>query len=104
MLYFAILDSNITHRYNSGFADEEESPSRLTSVVMAFLASHHPVLFLDIALYFNSQRDRGWRTFKRPGVEAFLEQLAQHYELVIYSDQLSYVSLPLPISTIDDGH
>lgn len=71
----------------------------LTSVVMAFLASHHPVLFLDIALYFNSQRDRGWRTFKRPGVEAFLEQLAQHYELVIYSDQLSYVSLPLPILT-----
>lgn len=38
------------------------------------------------------QRDRGWRTFKRPGVEAFLEQLALHYELVIYSHQLGFVS------------
>lgn len=61
--------------------------------------------FLIIELHIDSQRDRGWRTFKRPGVEAFLEQLAQHYELVIYSDQLSYVSsrlLLLLLTSIDD--
>lgn len=37
------------------------------------------------------KRDRGWRTFKRPGVDAFLEHLAQFYEIVVYSDQLSMV-------------
>ncbi|KAJ6802500.1 mitochondrial import inner membrane translocase subunit TIM50 [Iris pallida] len=34
-------------------------------------------------------RERGWRTFKRPGVDAFLEHLAKFYEIVVYSDQLS---------------
>lgn len=37
------------------------------------------------------QRDRGWRTFKRPGVDAFLEHMAQFYEIVVYSDQLPMV-------------
>ncbi|KAK9133966.1 hypothetical protein Scep_013494 [Stephania cephalantha] len=32
-------------------------------------------------------RERGWRTFKRPGVDAFLEHLAQFYEIIVYSDQ-----------------
>lgn len=40
---------------------------------------------------FCSKRDRGWRTFKRPGVDAFLEHLAKFYEIVVYSDQLSMV-------------
>ena len=39
----------------------------------------------------NVKRDRGWRTFKRPGVDAFLEHLAKFYEIVVYSDQLSMV-------------
>lgn len=37
------------------------------------------------------KRDRGWRTFKRPGVDAFLEHLAKFYEIVVYSDQLNMV-------------
>ncbi|KAG0599382.1 hypothetical protein M758_12G148000 [Ceratodon purpureus] len=55
-------------------------------------------LVLDLnetLVYSDWKRDRGWRTFKRPGVEAFLEQLAQHYELVIYSDQLSFYVDPV---------
>lgn len=55
-------------------------------------------LVLDLnetLVYSDWKRDRGWRTFKRPGVEAFLEQLAQHYELVIYSDQLSFYVEPV---------
>lgn len=44
--------------------------------------------FLTVPL----KRDRGWRTFKRPGVDAFLEYLAQFYEIVVYSDQLNMVS------------
>ena len=49
-------------------------------------------LVLDLnetLIYSNWKRDRGWRTFKRPGVDAFLEHLAQFYEIVVYSDQLS---------------
>ncbi|VAH09239.1 unnamed protein product [Triticum turgidum subsp. durum] len=34
------------------------------------------------------QRERGWKTFKRPGVEAFLQHMANMYEVVVYSDQL----------------
>lgn len=44
------------------------------------------------------KRDRGWRTFKRPGVDAFLEYLAQYYEIVVYSDQLNMVSHTYVIS------
>ena len=40
---------------------------------------------------FPLKRERGWRTFKRPGVDAFLEHLAKFYEIVVYSDQLSMV-------------
>lgn len=42
---------------------------------------------------FILKRDRGWATLKRPGVDAFLEHLAQFYEIVVYSDQLNMVSL-----------
>nr|BAK06361.1 predicted protein [Hordeum vulgare subsp. vulgare] len=34
------------------------------------------------------QRERGWKTFKRPGVEAFLQHMSTLYEVVVYSDQL----------------
>jgi TFIIF-interacting CTD phosphatase-like protein len=37
------------------------------------------------------KRDRGWRTFKRPGVDDFLQHLGRFYEIVVYSDQLSMV-------------
>uniref|UniRef100_M8BLP5 Mitochondrial import inner membrane translocase subunit TIM50 n=1 Tax=Aegilops tauschii TaxID=37682 RepID=M8BLP5_AEGTA len=33
-------------------------------------------------------RERGWKTFKRPGVEAFLQHMATMYEVVVYSDQV----------------
>ena len=42
-------------------------------------------------LYFLLKRERGWQTFKRPGVDSFLEHLAQFYEIVIYSDQSNMV-------------
>ncbi|CAM6096666.1 unnamed protein product [Calypogeia fissa] len=59
---------------------------------------HVFTLVLDLnetLVYSDWKRDRGWRTFKRPGVEAFLEQLAQYYELVIYSDQLNFYVDPI---------
>jgi predicted NodU family carbamoyl transferase len=50
------------------------------------------------------KRDRGWRTFKRPGVDDFLQHVGRFYEIVVYSDQLSMVTkfpFPrLPVSVI----
>lgn len=43
----------------------------------------------ETLVYSDWKRERGWRTFKRPGVEAFLEHLSKFYEVVVYSDQLS---------------
>lgn len=47
-------------------------------------------LVLDLnetLVYSDWQRERGWRTFKRPGVDAFLDHMAKFYEIVVYSDQ-----------------
>ncbi|CAO1946073.1 unnamed protein product [Urochloa humidicola] len=49
-------------------------------------------LVLDLnetLVYSDWKRERGWRTFKRPGVDAFIEHLGRFYEIVVYSDQLS---------------
>lgn len=59
---------------------------------------HVFTLVLDLnetLVYSDWTRDRGWRTFKRPGAEAFLEHLAQFYELVIYTDQLPFTVDPI---------
>lgn len=59
---------------------------------------HVFTLVLDLnetLVYSDWKRDRGWRTFKRPGVDAFLEHLAQYYELVIYTDQLPFYVDPI---------
>ncbi|GAV68797.1 NIF domain-containing protein [Cephalotus follicularis] len=59
---------------------------------------HVFTLVLDLnetLLYTDWKRDRGWRTFKRPGVDAFLEHLAKFYEIVVYSDQLNMYVDPI---------
>nr|CAB3464742.1 unnamed protein product [Digitaria exilis] len=51
---------------------------------------HVFTLVLDLnetLVYSDWQRERGWRTFKRPGVDAFLEHMSKFYEVVVYSDQ-----------------
>ncbi|KAL6618949.1 hypothetical protein ACP70R_034088 [Stipagrostis hirtigluma subsp. patula] len=51
---------------------------------------HVFTLVLDLnetLVYSDWQRERGWRTFKRPGVDAFLEHMAKFYEVVVFSDQ-----------------
>ncbi|GJS42253.1 mitochondrial import inner membrane translocase subunit TIM50-like protein [Tanacetum coccineum] len=54
------------------------------------LEKHVFTLVLDLnetLLYSDWKRDRGWRTFKRPGVDDFLEHLSRFYEIIVYSDQ-----------------
>ncbi|KAL5229816.1 hypothetical protein ABZP36_028592 [Zizania latifolia] len=52
---------------------------------------HIFTLVLDLnetLVYSDWQRERGWRTFKRPGVDAFIEHMGKFYEVVVYSDQM----------------
>ncbi|KAM7487940.1 hypothetical protein LguiB_025424 [Lonicera macranthoides] len=70
------------------------------------MEQHVFTLVLDLnetLLYSDWKRDRGWRTFKRPGVDAFLEHLAQFYEIVVYSDQLNMYVDPT-VDRLDPKH
>lgn len=51
---------------------------------------HIFTLVLDLQetlIHYDWTREKGWQTFKRPGVDAFLEHLAQFFEIVVYSDE-----------------
>jgi import inner membrane translocase subunit TIM50 len=48
------------------------------------------------------QRQQGWRTAKRPGVDYFLAYLSQFYEIVIFTTQHHYVRI-IPIMTRVDA-
>ncbi|CAK9148858.1 unnamed protein product [Ilex paraguariensis] len=70
------------------------------------MEQHVFTLVLDLnetLVYSDWKRERGWRTFKRPGVEAFLEHLAQFYEIIVYSDQLPMYVDPV-IERMDTKH
>lgn len=70
------------------------------------LEQHVFTLVLDLnetLIYSDWKRDRGWRTFKRPGVDAFLEHMAQFYEIVVYSDQLNMYVDPV-VERLDQKH
>eukprot|EP00850_Spirogloea_muscicola_P018055 SM000161S02437 [mRNA] locus=s161:228822:231464:+ [translate_table: standard] len=59
---------------------------------MALNEQHVYTLVVDLndtLIHTDWKRDRGWRTFKRPGVEAFLDNMAQYFEIVVFSDQLN---------------
>ncbi|KAL8228906.1 hypothetical protein R6Q57_013806 [Mikania cordata] len=67
---------------------------------------HVFTLVLDLnetLLYSDWKRDRGWRTFKRPGVDDFLERLAQFYEIIVYSDQQAMYVDPI-VDRLDGNH
>ncbi|KAK4723588.1 hypothetical protein R3W88_026367 [Solanum pinnatisectum] len=70
------------------------------------LEQHVFTLVLDLSetlIYSDWKRDRGWRTFRRPGVEDFLQYLAQYFEIVVYSDQLGMYVDPV-IERLDPKH
>ncbi|XP_057474897.1 mitochondrial import inner membrane translocase subunit TIM50-like [Actinidia eriantha] len=70
------------------------------------MEQHVFTLVLDLnetLIYSDWKRDRGWRTFKRPGVDAFLEHLAQFYEIIVYSDQLNMYVDPV-VDRLDPKH
>jgi len=44
----------------------------------------------DLLVHSSWDREHGWRTAKRPGVDYFLSYLSQLYEIVIFTTQPSY--------------
>lgn len=61
-------------------------------------ASHIKTLVLDldnVLIHSDWTRGRGWRTFKRPGADDFIADLAQYFELVVYTSQLPTYADPI---------
>ncbi|KAK9052078.1 hypothetical protein SSX86_028706 [Deinandra increscens subsp. villosa] len=93
-------------------ATEEHVKGFTEPVSEMLLPDLHPqeqhvfTLVLDLnetLLYSDWKRDRGWRTFKRPGVDDFLEHLAQFYEIIVYSDQQAMYVDPI-VDRLDEKH
>jgi import inner membrane translocase subunit TIM50 len=62
---------------------------------------HTLVLDLEETLVSSSwDRKHGWRYAKRPGVDKFLHDMAQYYEIVLYSPSLEGVADPV-VNTLD---
>ncbi|CEL58447.1 Mitochondrial import inner membrane translocase subunit TIM50 OS=Cryptococcus neoformans var, neoformans serotype D (strain JEC21 / ATCC MYA-565) GN=TIM50 PE=3 SV=1 [Rhizoctonia solani AG-1 IB] len=54
------------------------------------------VISLDDLLVTSTwDRQHGWRTAKRPGVDYFLGYLSQFYEIVLFTTQASYTAIPV---------
>jgi len=49
----------------------------------------------DLLVTSTWDRQKGWRTAKRPGVDYFLAYLSQFYEIVIFTTQQNYTALPI---------
>lgn len=61
-------------------------------------AKHIKTLVLDlddVLIHSDWTRGRGWRTFKRPGADDFIKDLAQYFELVVYTSQLPTYADPI---------
>jgi import inner membrane translocase subunit TIM50 len=65
---------------------------------------HTLVLDLEKTLVSSSwDRKYGWRHAKRPGVDKFLRDMAQYYEIVLYSPSIDGVALPVVDSLDKEG-
>ena len=65
-----------------------------------------PTLVLDLEnTLVSSTWDRkyGWRHAKRPGVDKFLHDMAQYYEIVLYSPSVDGIADPVVTSLDKDG-
>lgn len=65
-----------------------------------------PTLVLDLEnTLVSSTWDRkyGWRHAKRPGVDKFLHDMAQYYEIVLYSPSIDGIADPVVTSLDKDG-
>lgn len=65
---------------------------------------HTLVLDLENTLVSSTwDRKHGWRHAKRPGVDKFLREMAQYYEIVLYSPSLDSIADPVVNALDKDG-
>ena len=83
-------------RYVHGFTDPcsekllPDLPPHLQNITYTL------VLDLDETIICSDWlRKRGWRTFKRPGVDEFIDRMGQMYELVVYTPTLFTYANPI---------
>lgn len=70
----------------------------MSSTRFTFSCRHVRTLVVDLddlLIHSDWTRGRGWRTFKRPGAEDFLKQMAQLYEIVVYTHALPTYADPI---------
>jgi len=79
----------IANAFNSQFGDlYEPMTEKLLPDRSKDIPPHIPVLVIDLEqTIVRSTWDRrhGWRSVKRPGLDEFLEQMRQHYEIILFS-------------------
>jgi len=68
--------------------------------------AHLPTLVLDLdetLIHSVWDRKHGWRTMKRPYCDKFLNEMAKHYEIVIFSAGLQYIVDPVVTALDPNG-
>lgn len=94
------------------FADQFARPIRekllpdwpMPNVPQDMPCPHTLVLDLEDTLVSSSwDRKHGWRHAKRPGVDKFLAEMAQYYEVVLYSQSIDGVADPVVTSLDKNG-
>lgn len=101
----------ITQQWDQ-FADQFARPARekllpdwpMPNVPQDMPCPHTLVLDLEQTLVSSSwDRKHGWRHAKRPGVDKFLTEMAQYYEIVLYSQSIDGVADPVVTSLDKNG-
>jgi import inner membrane translocase subunit TIM50 len=97
----------------SGFTDNIAKPShdkllpdwsQMPNVPHDIPIPHTLVLDLENTLVSSTwDRKYGWRHAKRPGVDKFLHELAQYYEIVLYSPSIDGIADPVVTSLDTHG-
>jgi import inner membrane translocase subunit TIM50 len=100
LLEFRVWADEQAHNYLDPVSDKllPDHPPEVSYV------PHTLVLDLDDTLILSDwRRERGWRVFKRPGANDFLKHMAQFYEVVVFSEQLSTYVDPI-VERLDPSH
>lgn len=100
-------------RFISSFTDQIAKPShdkllpdwsQMPNVPHDIPIPHTLVLDLENTLVSSTwDRKYGWRHAKRPGVDKFLQELAQYYEIVLYSPSIDGIADPVVTSLDKHG-
>mmetsp|Transcript_23983 Transcript_23983/g.67637 ORF Transcript_23983/g.67637 Transcript_23983/m.67637 type:complete len:293 (+) Transcript_23983:152-1030(+) len=82
----------------------KHTPTQMPNVPHDIPVPHTLVLDLENTLVCSTwDRKYGWRHAKRPGVDKFLLDMAQYYEIVLYSPSIDGIAEPVVMSLDKNG-